>query len=529
MSAQQEHSLLRSTAVVGSFTGLSRLLGFVREIFMAYFFGTSLAKSAFDVAFRIPNLFRNIFGEGALSAAFIPIYTETLARDGREKADHLAGQIMTLIGVVLLCVVGLGMLAAAGAARVFPMDEKWNSVIPLLIIMFPYTLFICLVALCMGILNSHRRFWVAAASPSLLNILWILALLYICPWFGDTPGERAMGLAWTILAAGAVQLIFQIPFLLEIGFRPALSFAWAGESVKRFLRLLSPAVLGMGIQQINVFISTCLALSVGAWAPAALSYAERLIYLPLGMIATALGSVLLPTFSHQAARSEADRMVETFEASFKNLSLVVMPVAAFLFVLATPFAGWVFQWKNGLFDEESTILTARAIMAYAPGLLVFSLYKIITPVFYASKDMSTPVTAAVTAVLCNLVLNIAAIYYMPAGYEHAGMAGANVIASLLNCSILLVVMKGRLPGLKMGKIFLAVALMLVAAVIAGAVVWFLFPVCERWAVGLIAVGKISRLISLVVVSGAGILVYGSLVAVLCPAESQGVIKRCFRR
>ncbi|MBN1557514.1 MAG: murein biosynthesis integral membrane protein MurJ, partial [Lentisphaerae bacterium] len=297
--------LVRHTAVVGSWTGLSRLLGFVREILMAALFGTSTAQSAFVVAFRIPNLFRRLFGEGALSSAFVPVFTDSLAHEGREAAWTLAGRVMALLSVVLSGIVLIGVAAATGYLHAGDPAPRTELVLALLRIMLPYMLCICLVALCMAVLNSFHHFLVPAATPVLLNVLWIGALVWVCPHFGETPEARIVGVAWAVLAAGVVQLAVQIPVLVRYGFRGRLSLRWRGDRrVWRVLALMGPAALGLGITQVNVVIDTLLALWIGSWAPAALSFSERLIYLPLGLFATALGTVLLPTFSHQAARND---------------------------------------------------------------------------------------------------------------------------------------------------------------------------------------------------------------------------------
>lgn len=438
--------IFQSASIVSKLTGLSRILGFLREILMANFFGTSLAKSAFDLAFKIPNLFRRLFGEGALSAAFVPIFSETIEKEGREAAQKLAGKITTMLATALLSICVVGFLIISILINNADLGEKATAVFPLLLIMLPYMFLICLVALSMGILNTVHHFALPAATPVILNLVWIASLFFLCPLFGNDLNTRIYGVAYGIIIAGIIQLLVQIPILLKLNVWPKLSFSWGDKRVSRILLLMGPAAIGMGIHQINVVIDGVLALWVGTWAPAALTYAERLIYLPLGLFATALGTVLLPAFSRHAARNDTTEMKKTTASSIRGLMLIMMPAAAGLIVLASPIVRLAFQW--GEFDAESTIVTARALSFYAPGLIVFSLYKILTPAFYALKDTKTPVKIGIWAVAINFILNVVFILTWPQGYKHAGLACATVIASGINCLALGMILTRRIgsPG-----------------------------------------------------------------------------------
>jgi putative peptidoglycan lipid II flippase len=438
--------IFRHARTVGFFTGMSRILGFVREMVMADFFGTSLAKSAFDIAFRIPNLFRNLFGEGALSAAFVPIFSETLAKEGRDKANRLAGRVLTMLAFFLILITAAGIMIITISMQYTTEGTRLAAVLPLLRIMLPYMVFICLVALGMGILNAVGNFAVSAATPLLLNAVWIAAVYLLCPRMGDTLPERIYGVAWAILLAGVLQMAMQIPALLRLRVMPRPSFAWKDKRIREILLLFGPVALGLGVHQVNVVIDTFLALWVGSWAPAALTYAERLVYLPLGIFATALGTVLLPAFSRLAAGNQADAIPQTLARSLRGLMLVMIPAAAGLMILADPIVQLAYQ--SGEFDEQSRILTARALIAYAPGLAVFSLYKMLVPAFYAIKDTRTPVRVGLVAVGLNVVLNVLLVITLPTYYKHAGLAIATVIASGVNSALLAVVLTRRIgsPG-----------------------------------------------------------------------------------
>lgn len=524
---RKKNNILKSTATVGSLTGLSRLLGLIREILMAHIFGTTLIKSAFDVAFRIPNLFRAIFGEGALSAAFIPVYADRLEKSGNEDANDFAARILTLLATALIFLV-LAIIGITQIAQHFGWGgEKWASIYPLLKILMPYSFFLCMVALAMGILNSHGRFWVPAFTPGILNIVWIGALLAVLV-FGSTYSldKKIKIVAFGVLGSGALQMLFQIPHLSSIGFTPRLSFSWNDDYVKKFLRLMAPGFIGMGVQQINVFISSCLALTIGVWAPAALTYADRLIYLPLGIFATALGSVLLPTFSQQAAQNNNDEMAKTLNSSLQNISFVMLPMAALLCALALPITGWIFQWRGGLFDRDSNILTARAVAAYAPGLLVFSLHKVIAPAFYAMKDTRTPVVTGLIAVVINLTLNILSILFMPEGYQHAGMAGANVLAVLANCTMLIVLLRKRSKKMTDAHTLRNILAMLACAVAGG---WVAFVSHQAIITSFSNSGKFLALTALLTGTVTGLAAYLVLCFVVCRKEMRNIIQVLSRR
>jgi putative peptidoglycan lipid II flippase len=509
-------SIFKHARVVSIFTGLSRLLGLLREVLMAYFFGDELAKSAFDVAFKIPNLFRRLFGEGALSAAFVPIFSEVLEQEGPEAAKRMAGKVITLLAAVLLMIAAAATLIITLIINNADLGEKTAAVLPLLRIMFPYMICICLVALCMGILNSIDRFALPAATPILLNLVWIAALFLLCPRFGTTLETRIYGVAWGILFAGALQLAIQIPALISSGMWPHFSLDWRDRRIQRILLLMGPAAIGMGIHQLNVVMDGILALWVGTWAPAALTYAERLIYLPLGLFATALSTVLLPTFSRQAARAELDGIATTMADSIRGLMVIMIPAAVGLAVLSGPLVRFIFQ--SGQFDDMATVRTARALMFYAPGLIVFSLYKILVPAFYALKDTRTPVRVGIMAVFINLALNILFILTWPDGYKHAGLACATVISSGLNCLILGILITRRVgsPGwVSLGLSFLKVAgasllmAVIVVTVMHGLPTWI--PIASE-------ATKYGQLIFVGIGVSLGIISYAVAAAILCRTE-----------
>ena len=509
--------LFRSSAVVSACTGLSRILGLLREVGMAYFFGTSLAKSAFDVAFVIPNLFRRLFGEGALSAAFVPVFAEEMRREGKERANALAGRVSVLLGSVLVMLVLGGVLLATAWLATGRGGPRVTAMLPLLRIMLPYLFFICLAALAMGILNTYGHFLVPACTPILLNVIWIGSLFVLCPRFGDTTGERIYGVAWGILVAGLLQLAVQIPLLRRYRLKPVLSWQWRDPDVHRILLLMGPAAVGMGVFQINFLIDRLLAYMVADWGTAALTYAERLIHLPLGLFATALATVLLPTLSHQAATG-TESIRETQETAMRSLMLIVIPSAVGLFVLARPIVSVFFVWKGGEFDAASMEYTARAVRFYAPGLVVFSAYKVLVPAFYALKDTRTPVRIGLRAVMLNLVLNIAFVLSWPAGYKHAGLAFATVLSSGMNCVLLARHLDRRIGGVDWMRILGTVGRASCAGIVMGVAAVAAGPRIHALALQTGGSAKLIEVISVLASITVGIGLYAVLVALLCRPE-----------
>jgi putative peptidoglycan lipid II flippase len=520
--------VLKSTLAVGLATALSRVLGFVREMLMAALFGTSLAQSAFVVAFRIPNLFRRLLGEGALASAFVPVFTESLERDGPERAWKLAGRVTTLLGLVLAVVVAASILGVSAVIRLVPASPRLSLVLDLLRIMLPYAWFVCMAALCMAILNSFHCFLLPASTPVVLNLVWIAALALVCPGAGRAPEERIYPAAWAIVLAGLAQWLVQVPTMRRYGFRARPAFDWRSDPrVGRILVLMGPAALGLGITQVNVLMDSVLAMWIGRWAPAALAFAERLLYLPLGLFATAMGTVLLPVFSGQAARSRPDQILATLSQSLRLILFVMVPASVGLMVLSGPIVELVYE--RGAFTGWSTTLTARALACYAPGLAVFSLQKVFVPAFYALQDTRTPVRVGMRCVALNFCLNVLFMLTWPLYFRHSGLACATVLAEATNAAALGWMLHRRLgsPGWRqiargglaalLGSAAMGAAAMLAYAAAAGRVA----------AAGL--GGSAGRAAALAAAVAAGCAVYAAAARLLCRDEWNALRGRLARR
>lgn len=462
--------VIRSAGVVGSFTLLSRGLGMVRDIVIAYHFGTSLMASAFFVAFTIPNLFRRLFGEGALSAAFIPVLIETRTQEGEKAAWNMASKVVTLAVATLTAIAIVGVLLFSVGLRTPGITEKWMTTFTLARVMFPYVLFICLAALSMAVLNSYKHFSTSAFAPCLLNLILIAAMVVVFPILGDDSGDRAYVLAWAVLLAGIAQVAIQLPALKRFGCPFRFSSHWNDPRIRQILWLMGPAALGMAVTQFNVLIDRMLAMWIGGWAPAALFYSERMIYFPLGVIATAMATVLLPTFSSHAAEKNSAAMRETINHSLRHIIYIMLPAALGLLALAPVILETIFEW-NGSFDARSTLLSARALRCYAPGLVVFSAAKVFVPAFYAMQDTRTPVRIGIYTVVLNLTLNIILILTLPTYWKHAGMAFSTVVSEAVGMAALGIILTRRVKNLHWGTILQSFNRCLLAALVMALAAW----------------------------------------------------------
>ena len=508
--------ILRSVAVVGSMTGVSRVLGLVREWLMAYFFGTSLQKSAFDVAFRIPNLFRRLFGEGALSAAFIPVYTETRKNDGPEVANLLASRIAGFLVAVLGTVTALGILLSLGLQHLLAHNARAEAVYPLLRITLFYAPLICLAALGIGILNTLRQFMMSALVPIFLNIVWILALVCICPFVSKDLDVRIGVVAWSTLAAGFVQVGVLLPTLRKQGVPLKIRFDWLSDArVKKVLRQSAPMAVGMGTVQINLLVDGLLALYAGTWGPSAMEYAERVTYLPLGLVGTAFATVLLPTFAKHAADNDHEILRSTLERALRTIAVIMVPMSVGLTVLALPVINLLYTWHSGKFDAMSALYSSRALMGYAPGLLFFSFYQALTPAFYALKDMRTPLKCSVVCVALNFCLNILFVFTWADGWKHMGLAVSTVLSSFVNCIMLARVLHEKFGAPRFHAVIPIVLRLIAISLVMGAAAYYSEKMISRF---LTESGWTYKLVELSAVTGAmaiGAFVYTALLTVFC--------------
>ncbi len=424
------HKLFKSTAVTGGMTLISRIAGLVRDIVFANFIGATFAADAFYVAFRIPNFFRRIFGEGAFSQAFVPVFMEYRDQRGddetREFAGHMAGAFATILFVVtLIGVVTAPLLIMALAPGFIDEPEKFDLAVAMLRITFPYLLFISLVAMAAGMLNTYGRFAAAAFTPVLLN----LALIGAAVWLAPRLAQPVMALAWGVSIAGVVQLLFQVPFLVRIGMFPRIRLK-KDAGVVRVFRLMGPAILGSSVSQINMLVNTILASFLITGSVSWLYYSDRLMEFPLGVFGIAIATVILPSLSRQHAADSPQVFSHMLDWALRWVFIIGVPAAVGLMMMAAPIITTLFHY--GEFQGSDVIKTAQALVAFSLGLVAFILVKVLAPGFFARHDTATPAKIAAIAFAANIVMSLILIFPL----KHVGLALAISLAAFLNAGLL---------------------------------------------------------------------------------------------
>lgn len=424
-------NLLRTLATVSSLTLLSRILGFVRDFVIARTFGAGMLTDAFFVAFRLPNLLRRLFAEGAFSQAFVPLLAEYRNQQGVEAARLLVNRVATLLFLVVLLVAALGVVAAPLLIHVtapgFVADsDKFALTVTLTRITFPYILFMALVALAAGILNTWSRFALPAFTPVLLNLSFIGMALFAAPYF-DPP---VLVLAWAVFLGGILQLTIQVPALKKIGMLPHFDFAPGDPGVRRVLMLMAPAVLGVSVAQVSLLINTIFASFLASGSVSWLYYADRLMEFPAGLLGAALGTILLPSLSKAFASKQPEEFSALLDWGLRLTFLLTLPAAIALALLGVPLIATLFQ--HGAFTATDVLQTRQALVAYSIGLTGLILVKVLAPGFYARQNIRTPVKIAIFTLVATQAMNLAFIVPL----KHAGLALAIGLASCLNAALL---------------------------------------------------------------------------------------------
>lgn len=431
--------LLQSTATVGSATILSRILGFLRDVVLARWFGASGETDAFFLAFKIPNFMRRLFAEGSFSLAFVPVLSE-LREAGdrqalREFIDHVTGALLS----VLLLLTALGVTFAPAVLAVFA-PGWWTEGRPefalasdMLRITFPYILFISLTALAGGILNSFERFLIPALTPVLLNLSLIGCAVLLSSHF-EVP---VMALAWGVFLAGLVQLLFQLPALMRLGLLPRPRWGWRHSGVRRVLKLMVPTLLGSSAAQVNLLIDSVIATFLITGSVSWLYYSDRLLEFPLGVFGVALATVILPSLSRKHAAQSPEAFSATLDWALRLALVITLPAAVGLATLAEPMLATLFQY--GRFAASDVQMAGLSLVAYAAGLPAFIAIKVLAPGYFARQDPATPVRISLLAMGLNVLLNllfVGSLLTLGVAGPHAGLAAASSAAAWLNAALL---------------------------------------------------------------------------------------------
>ncbi|AXK38300.1 murein biosynthesis integral membrane protein MurJ [Crenobacter cavernae] len=424
-------NLLKALAAVSSMTLVSRVLGFVRDALIARVFGAGFATDAFFVAFKLPNLLRRIFAEGAFSQAFVPVLAEYKQKKTDDETRDFLAHVAGTLTLALAAVTVLGMIAAAWviwiSAPGFAKEaDKFALTVDLLRITFPYILFISLSSLAGSVLNTWRQFSIPAFTPTLLNLSFIVCALFFAPYF-DPP---VLVLGWAVFIGGVAQLLFQLPYLKKIGMLSWPRINLRDAAVWRVIKQMGPAIFGVSIAQISLVINTIFASFLASGSVSWMYYADRLMEFPTGVLGVALGTILLPSLSKHAATADVGEFSKLLDWGLRLSLMLALPAALGLALLAEPLIATLFMY--GKFSPLDAVMTERALIAYAVGLTGLIVVKVLAPGFYARQNIKTPVKVAIVTLIATQLMNLAFVWHL----KHAGLALAIGLGACLNALLL---------------------------------------------------------------------------------------------
>jgi putative peptidoglycan lipid II flippase len=477
IAAPMKHqSVARSAGIVSIAVMFSRVLGLVRETIFARFFGAGFLYDAFIVGFRIPNLLRDLFAEGALSAAFVKVFTDYQLKNSEKEAWRLASLVFNCLAVVLGAITVLGILLSPlfvklitynylGDPNHYYPPEKAALATTLMQVMFPFILLVALAALAMGVLNTKGRFGIPASASTAFNIASIIFGLAFAYWLSGGAWERSVdkiavpsdaaqwamiGMSIGTIIGGAAQLVIQLPSLHKVGFRFSLNLDFRDEGVRRIMRMMGPAIIGTGAVQVKVLVDTVVSSGIEG-GPSWLSYAFRLMQFPIGVFGVAIGTAAIPTLSRLASEENIVKFRDTLADAMKLVFLLAVPSACGLIVLGDPIIALIYQ--RGEFDAFDTNMTAWALAAYSIGLAGYAAIKVLSPAFYALDDAKTPMYISLASILVHvpssfglmmLLSNVGVSPERPNGYGHAGVALATSVVATVNFIALVIFMRRRI-------------------------------------------------------------------------------------
>lgn len=514
LSGDGENSrIIRAAGVVGTATLGSRILGFVRDMVTAFFFGTGNAADAFFVAFTIPNLLRRLFAEGTMTVSFVPIFTDYIVNEGKEEAFRVARITMTILSIVLVFTVLIGIVFSPEIVFLFAPGfkgdpQKWGLTVDLTRIMFPFILFVSFTALAMGVLNSMGHFLAPASAPILLNVAMIGSMFLISPLMK----RPIVGLAWGVIIGGLLQVLLQIGPLLKRGvtFRPSLDYKH--PAVKMMLKLMLPAIFGASIYQLNVVVIRFLASFLESGSVSYLYYADRLTQFPLGIFAVAIGTAVLPSMSKMAATGRIDDLKRSFTDSLSMTLFITVPASVGLIVLRVPIISLLFY--RGEFDYSSVVATADALLYFSIGLPAVSGVRVMANAFYALKDTATPVKIGAMSIALNIILCILLMEPL----KHGGLALAVSAAAFLNAFLLLYVFRRREGRLRLRRLFVSLVKTGIACVAMGASSMFVASFCDWGLKG----QNLNKLVFMTLAIVFGIIVYIAATYLMGSRELKGI-------
>lgn len=457
--------MLKSSGAMGLATLTSRVLGMAREMVYAHFMGDGWVASAFQLAFTIPNLFRRLLGEGALTAAFIPVFKEKEKTAGEAEMWRTANAVISGLVVAACAVIGLALVGLSLALAVGTFQTETRLMLELLRIMFPYMLLVCLAAIFMGMLNARGHFFIPALGATMLNFVMIAAVLFLAPRMGATLDRQIFGLAIGVLLAGLAQASFQLPVLRKEGFRYHWVTPFGNETVKRVVRQMIPGTIGIAAFQINVLLTQGVSFWVDPHIVASFNYAVRLMELPQGVFGISLATYLLPTLAGLAAEKKYPEFRTTLAHAMNHLLFINALASVLLFVLAEPIIRLLFE--RGAFSPASTHRAGLALLCLSPGLVAFSFVNILARAFFALSDTSTPMKISIFCLVVNLMLALVLVVPL----QQAGLGIANTLSALINVSLLIFALRKKLSGLDLASLRQALVPLIIGTLLAGVLAW----------------------------------------------------------
>ncbi|HCE46660.1 MAG TPA: murein biosynthesis integral membrane protein MurJ [Lentisphaeria bacterium] len=446
---ERKHNLIRHSSGVSLATIVSRILGLAREMLLSRIIGGGEFMTAWAMGFMIPNLLRRLLGEGALGTALVPIMTYTFERENKESARKKLTVITAVLGLILaaICII-VSMASLLAIPFLHSAPARVLMTFKLLPILMPYSFFICIIGVFGSVMNSMNRYFLPAVASITLNLVMILCLLFVCPYYSSSPMDMLYALSVSVLVSGVLQLAMMLWMLEKDGMLPSIRFSgiFSEPVVKELYHLTLPGIIGASFLQISFVIDRTMACYISDYAVPALYFSDRLIDLPIGVFAVAMGSVVLTDLSRYAAKNDIAGMLSSFKHAMENIFFLCIPVAVFTLVFSKPLVH-VFYY-GGKFGDREVAETVWAMLFYALGIPAFSAIKIIVSGFNARKDMKTPVKVAVFCIVINIILNLILMWPLKQG----GIALSTTICSFLNCSILLYLLRKELGNIHLSQI-----------------------------------------------------------------------------
>jgi putative peptidoglycan lipid II flippase len=457
--------MLKSSGAVGAATLTSRIFGLVRDVVYARFMGDTWVASAFYMAFTIPNLFRRLLGEGALTAAFIPIFKEKEKTTGADEMWKAANAIISVVVMATIALVAIAILILTGVLRLATLDGQTLLMLELLRVMFPYVTFVCFAAIVMGILNARGHFFIPALGATLLNFVMIASVLWLAPRMGERLDQQVFALAIGVLIAGILQAAFQLPHLRSEGFRFGWINPFGNETVRRVMLQMGPAIVGVAAYQINVLFTQGFAFWVGPEIVASFNYAVRLMELPQGLFGVSLATYLLPTLSGLAADKKYPEFRATLRQGAGYLLFINLLATVLLVFMAEPIIRLLFE--RGRFEADATARATAALIFLAPGLVAFSMTNILARAFYSLGDTKTPMKISAFCLAINMIFAAILIWR----YRQAGLGMANTLSGCVNAVLLGFALRKKLGKLAWTELRAWLPGLLGAAIVAAVIAW----------------------------------------------------------